>query len=130
MRYLVCLFGGLLIGALIAVTVANILRQRDAWPRAIMNVMQHEVAQLRDLAHDGRCAGPESTEAIVHLELMASDIEPALLAPGARDPVFSRYAADLRKKLSAFRAVTECPARGAALTDISNACEACHRDYK
>ena len=130
MRYLVCLFGGALIGALITLTIANILRQRDAWPRAIMNVMQHEVGELRDLAHEGRCSAPEATAAMVHLELMASDIEPALLAPGARDPVFSRNAADLRKKLAAFTAATECPARSAAVTDISNACEACHRDYK
>lgn len=130
MRYLVCLFGGALIGALVALTVANILRQRDAWPSAIMNVMQHQVGQLRDLAHGGHCTGPEVTAAMVHLELMASDIEPALLAPGARDPVFSLYADDLRKKLAAFNAATECQARSAALTDISNACEACHRDYK
>jgi len=130
MRYLVCLFGGLLIGALIALTAASILRQRDVWPRAVMNVMQHEITQLRELVHEGRCTGPEATAAMVHLELMASDIEPALMAPGARDPVFSRYATDLRKKLTAFGSATECPARSAALTDISNACEACHRDYK
>ena len=37
---------------------------------------------------------------------------------------------DLRKKLAAFTAATACPARSAAVTDISNACEACHRDYK
>src|SRR4051812_43201467 len=41
MRYLVCLIGGALLGALIAITIANILRDRHAWPRAVMTVMQH-----------------------------------------------------------------------------------------
>lgn len=130
MRYLICLLAGVLIGALTAVTAANVLQQRNAWPRALMTVMQHELGRARDLLHDGRCDAPETESAATHLELMASDIEPALLAPGARDRVFSQYAADLRKAVGAFRSASGCPARGATLTDVSNACEACHRDYK
>jgi hypothetical protein len=130
MRYLVCLIGGALLGALIAVTTANILRQRDVWPRALMTVMQHELGRARDLVHEGQCTVPEVTSAMTHLQLIASDIEPALLAPGAHDAVFSRYAGDLRKAISAFDAAGDCTARREALTQISNACEACHRDYK
>ena len=130
MRYLVCLIGGALIGALLTLTIANILAQRGAYPRALMNVMQRELGRARDLVHDGRCDAPEIASAGAHLELIASDIEPALLAPGAHDRVFSQYAADLRKAIDAYKAASGCPARKAAITDVSNACEACHRDYK
>ena len=44
MRYLVCLVVGVLIGALCAMTVASVLGARNAWPRAVMTVMQHEFA--------------------------------------------------------------------------------------
>ena len=130
MRYLVCLIGGALIGALLTLTIANVLAQRSAYPRALMNVMQHELGRARDLVRDGRCDGPEATSAGTHLDLIASDIEPALLAPGTHDRVFSQYATDLRKRVETYKAASGCAERRAALTEVSNACEACHRDYK
>lgn len=130
MRYLVCLLGGALLGALIAVTAANILRQRHAWPRAVMTVMQHELGRARDLVHENPCTTPEVATAAAHLELMASDIEPAVLPPGAHDRVFSQYAKDLRDAIAGFGAAADCPARKDALTKVADACDACHRDYK
>lgn len=130
MRYLVCLIGGALLGALLALTVSSILRERDAWSRAVMNVMQHEVGRARDLVHAGQCTTPAAASVAVHLDLMSKDIEPALLAPGMHDSVFSRYAADLHKAIATFVVAGDCSSRGAALTQISNACDACHRDYK
>jgi hypothetical protein len=92
--------------------------------------MQHELGRARDLVHDNQCTGPETASAGAHLDLMAADIEPAILAPGAHDRVFSQYAADLRKAIATFSAAGECAARRDALTKIANACDACHRDYK
>ena len=131
MRYLVCLAGGLVIGALLALTAANILHARNAYPRALMTLMHHELGGARAAVHDGRCADAGVTAPIAHLRLLAGDIEPALLAPGAHDRVFSQYAADLGTAIDGFDAsAAECAARAAALTKISNACDACHRDYQ
>lgn len=130
MRYLVCLIGGALIGALVAVTIANMLGERNAYPRALMNVMQHELGRARDLVHANRCATPDANAAAEHLKLMAADVEPALLAPGAHDRVFSQYASDLRDAVAAFSVAADCPARVEAVTRIGHACDACHRDYK
>jgi len=130
MRYLVCLIGGALLGALVAVTIANLLGQRNAYPRALMNVMQYQLGRARDLVHAGQCATPEANAAAEHLVLIAGDVEPALLAPGAHDRVFSQYASDLREAVAAFAAATDCPARAEAVTRIGHACDACHRDYK
>ena len=130
MRYLVCLIGGALLGALVAVTIANLLGQRNAYPRALMNVMQYQLGRVRDLVHAGQCATPEANAAAEHLVLIAGDVEPALLAPGAHDRVFSQYASDLREAAAALAAATDCPARAEAVTRIGHACDACHRDYK
>jgi NAD(P)H-dependent FMN reductase len=68
--------------------------------------------------------------AVEHLRLIAGDVEPALLAPGAHDRVLSQYASDLRDAVAAFAAAPDCPARTQAVTKIGHACDACHRDYK
>ncbi|HEX5123844.1 MAG TPA: hypothetical protein VFV97_11410 [Rhodanobacteraceae bacterium] len=130
MRYLICLIGGALLGALVAVTIANVLGQRNAYPRALMNVMQHDLGRVRDLVHDNQCTTPDANATAAHLKLIAADVEPALLAPGAHDRVFSQYASDLRDAVAAFVEAADCPARSQTLTRIGHACDACHRDYK
>ena len=104
--------------------------QREAWPRGIMNVMQHELGSARSAARAPQCVLPTLQAASTHLHLLASDIEPALLAPGTKDRVFSKYASDLRGALTKWDTSADCASQGAALTSIANACEACHRDYR
>ena len=130
MRYLVCLIVGLVAGAIMASTFINATAQRDAWPRGIMNVMQHERGSARTAARAQACATPAMQSASSHLQLLAVDIEPALLAPGTKDRVFSQYTSDLRRALSQWNANADCKQQEAALTVVANACEACHRDYR
>lgn len=131
MRYLVCIVVGTLIGALCAMTVASVLGARNAWPRAVMTVMQHEFAGVRESVHAQRCTDADVAPASAHLKLLAADIEPALLAPGAHDRVFSQYAEDLRREIASLDVPgADCAARSEALTRIGHACDACHRDYK
>lgn len=130
MRYLVCLIVGLLIGAIAASTFVNATAQREAWPRGIMNVMQHELGNARTAARAQLCATPAVPAASAHLQLLAADIEPSLLDPGTKDRVFSQYASDLRRVLSQWDTSADCARQGAALTTVANACEACHRDYR
>ena len=130
MRYLVCLIVGLVIGAIAASTFVNATAQREAWPRGIMNVMQHELGNARAAARAQQCNTPAAREASAHLQLLASDIEPALLAPGSKDRVFSQYASDLRNALTKWDTSVDCARQAAALTTVANACEACHRDYR
>jgi hypothetical protein len=130
MRYLICLIGGVLLGAMIALTVANALQRRNAWPRAVMTVMQHELGSARDAARAGQCTASEARTSTAHLALLGQDLERALLAPGASDRVFTQYANDLRDAVAKAQAATDCPQQTAALTDVSNACDACHRDYR
>lgn len=130
MRYLVCLIAGVVLGAIAASTLGNISARRNAWPRGLMNVMQHELGDARAAARAGRCIGPDMPAASTHLRLLADDIQPALLAPGTRDRVFSQYSSDLRTTLAKWDTGADCARQGEALTAVANACEACHRDYR
>jgi len=130
MRYLVCLILGLVVGGLFAMTFANALQRRNAWPRALMNVMQHELDQARTAAKAGACPSPPLQRASAHLRLVADDLEGALFAPGSKDRVLGQYIGDFRKAVSAWDPATDCPRQAEALTAIANACDACHRDYR
>jgi len=130
MRYLICLIGGVLLGAMIALTVANAMQRRNAWPRAVMNVMQHELSGARDAARIGQCTSADAKASTAHLALLGQDLERALLAPGANDRVFTQYANDLRETVAKAQSAADCPLQSAALSDVSNACDACHRDYR
>lgn len=130
MRYLICLVVGVLAGAIVAGMYASAMQRRNAWPRALMNVMQHELGVARSAARDGTCTMPAQRRSADHLRLVADDLDAALLAPGAKDRVLSQYITDLRNALGAWDASQPCPRQAQALTTLANACEACHRDYR
>jgi cytochrome c556 len=127
MRYLVCLLLGLIIGALCAVTAANILARRNAYPKALMTVMNHELKVARDAAATPNCdaSGP----ALAKLALLAPDIIVAMPDGATPDRVFHQYANDLATAIQTARNAP-CQGRTQALTDLGNACDACHRDYR
>lgn len=130
MRYLLCVIGGLLIGAMVALTFANAMQRRNAWPRALMTVMQHELGAAREAARANPCNAPVFRSASEHLSLLSADIEPAMLEPGSADRVFSQYAGDLHTAIGKMQAADSCAAQAEAATLAKQACDACHRDYR
>lgn len=130
MRYLICLIVGLLAGAMMANMASNAIALRHAWQRGLMNVMQHELVDARSAARAGMCMAPTMPAAAAHLQLLATDLEPALLAPDAKDRVFSQYASEMRDTIAHWDPKADCALQAEALTKVANACEACHRDYR
>ena len=129
MRLVVCLVIGLLVGAISAATLASIMSQRNAYPRALMRVLQHQLGSARDAAREQACEGNPGRLAM--LDPLASDIASAFAPDAGRERVFRQYVEDLRRQVD--RARQEhggCAAQNQALADIANACEACHRDYR
>ena len=130
MRYLVCLIVGLVFGAIAASMVVNTVARRHAWPRGVMNVMQHELSTARRAAHANQCAPAAAESAHRHLTLLATDIEAALLPNGAKDRVFTQYAQGLERAIADWDPAAACAAQTTALTRIAQACDDCHRDYR
>jgi hypothetical protein len=127
MRYLACLGIGLFVGLLCALMAIGLMRPRDTYPRATMNVMKHTLGTARTAATGG-CAGNETRLRL--LGLLAGDLEPAFRSGDEDDRIFARYAQSLRARIAEAAAAEACPAQAAALTAVENACEDCHRDYR
>jgi len=127
MRRIALLVLVLAIGAAGGASVVNTLRQRDAYPRGLMDVMQHHYAALRDDVRRGHC---ESSAA--HLRLLhelSGDIGSAVYGEDIPDSPFREFESRLRDALSATPAA-DCKSLAEEVNRIGAVCEDCHRQYR
>ena len=129
MRNLILLLIGLAIGAIGATSVLNALAPRSAYPRGLMNVIQHHYVALRETVHDNRCLqAPAQADA---LKLLSREIESAMYPDGSADAPFLEYERRLDEGIaSASAAGADCTALKPAIDKITTACDACHRQYR
>lgn len=125
------MLAGIMFGALLTVMASRVIESRqDPWPDAVMTVMSHEFKAVRAASKIGECTSPTSGSALQKMALLAHDVEPALM-PTQNDRVFTQYATDLRSAIGkAAAAGSDCKMFTASVSEIGQACDACHRDYK
>jgi hypothetical protein len=133
LRSMLLLILGLAVGAVATATIGNVLRMRDAYPRAVMVLMRHHMSMLQAEARNGRCPAADTTLHLRRLDAVSQDIIPAFSgADGRVDPDFSSAARRLRKAFAA--GLAKVPATCADLTrtmqDIGDACDDCHRRFR
>lgn len=127
MRFVIGAILGLIVGAVCAVMAYNAISQRHAYSRGLMTVMGQALKQANEAAATTDCTN--DGHALAKLSLLADDIETAIPGDGTPDRVFHQYSVDLKKHVDA-AAASACSDRKQALTEVKNACSACHRDYK
>ncbi|WP_428942468.1 hypothetical protein [Xanthomonas oryzae] len=130
-RYAFMLVLGVLIGLVATVMVANALQaRRDPVPDSLMQVMAY---QLRALRPDtgAACTPGQQQRRLQSLRLLADEAEPAFPEIG-EDRRFGEHAQALRAALDQAQGVplADCKALGRLHRRISDACEACHRDFR
>ena len=129
MRSLILLVLGLAVGALAASSVINALGRRDAYPRGLMNVMQHHYAALREAVRDGRCE--RVLVFVVVMSSLSRDIGSAMYPDSSPEEAFLEYEHRLDDALTAAtNAGTECKAVAPAVERITAACDGCHHQYR
>ena len=129
MRSLILLVLGLGVGAIAATSAVNALRQRDAYPRGLMNVMQHHYATLRGEVREQRCG--DSSIHVTALKALAADIDGAIFPDATPESPFLEYEHRLGDALAQAAAASNlCPALAPAVEKITAACDACHRQYR
>jgi len=129
MRNLLLLLLGLAVGAAGAASAINVLRQRDAYPRGLMAVMQHHLAGLRDDIRENRCKD-RSGQHLRVMRVLADGIESAIHPDDDADFPFREYARKFRETLAAAPPDVECPALSPVVAKIGEVCDACHRQYR
>lgn len=119
---------GALIGAMVAMPLANNARQRNAYPRAIMNIMERDYDQLFDLAAADQCSQPRFDQRLRRIRSLAEDTPTAFGA--VEDTDFIAANDKLLSALERSAAVRDCSAASESLQQVDRACEACHSSYR
>ncbi|KQQ84366.1 hypothetical protein ASF73_14910 [Xanthomonas sp. Leaf131] len=130
-RYAFMLILGLLIGLVCSVMVARALQaRRNPVPDSLMQVMAYQLRALQPGA--GAICKPAQQQArLQSLRLLADELEPAFTDIG-EDRRFGEHAQALRAALDQAQRtpLRDCAAIAAVKTQLSDACDACHRDFR
>ncbi len=126
MRHVLLFVLGLAIGAIATANIVGALRQRDAYPRGLMNVMQHDSGVLHQAARSNHCDAA-TTVALDQLRSLSAGIETAVYGADPADPPFAEYAQKLR---TAIPSTLDCKSLATDLLNTDAACDACHRQYR
>ena len=119
------------IGSLAAVPVTGALRQRDAYPRGVMDVMaQHADALDRSLRAQ-RCGADRTAGDFAMLVTMSGEIPrafPGLMA----DRQFAKFANDAHAfdRQAAANPAAECAGLRKTLAQVGQHCDQCHQQYR
>ncbi len=119
------------IGAIAAAQISGVLRQRDAYPRGVMDVMAHHFARLGHNARAGTCSADATAAHLGMLVTMSGEIPQAF--PGLmRDAQFAKFADDAHAFDSQVAAnpPQDCAGLRQALARIGEHCDQCHRVYR
>jgi hypothetical protein len=127
MRQIFLLALGLVVGAAGGISAVNALRQRDAYPRGLMDVMQYHYTKLRNDARRGHCE--DSAPELNLLRELSAQIATAVYADDIPDAPFREFDARLRTALGA-APDTGCATLTPVMDKIGAACDACHREYR
>ena len=127
MRQVVLLVVGVMVGAAAGISVDNTLRQRDAYPRGLMDVMQHHYASLRNDIRRGHCE--QSAQHWDVLKNLAGEIGDAVYGEDIPDSSFREYNTRLVDALDAPPSA-DCKALAPRVQKIGGICDECHRQYR
>jgi hypothetical protein len=123
---------GLFVGTMCATVVVNTLRERDAYARGVMDVMQHHYASLRQEIRAQHCDATKSAQAITQLRAMASEVEPAIYPDSIPDAPFREFNQRLHDDVEKIPTPppADCAALAPLVQKIGRACDACHQQYR
>lgn len=132
MRSILLLILGLVVGALGAVKINNVLHMRDAYPRGVMSVMQHHLGALGQDLRKGACPAAEAQPHLQRLQVMQAEIVPAFAHDIGAKPDFRKHAQKLADAVAQGiqAAPADCPALGKVVSGIGDACKSCHQIYR
>jgi cytochrome c556 len=131
MRTLLLALIAAVIGALAAVQVVGALRQRDAYPRGVMDVMAEHAGALDQSLRGQHCAADATAPNFALLVTMSGEI-PRAFPDLMGDRQFAKFAHDAHAfdQQVAANPPRDCPALRKAFAQINGHCDQCHRVYR
>lgn len=120
------------IGVIAAVQITGALRQRDAYPRGVMDVMAHHAGALDRLLRNQHCAADATADDFATLVAMSGDIPQAFPDLMKHDKHFAKFANDAHAfdQQVAATPPRDCPALRKTMAQIGAHCDQCHQQYR
>jgi len=130
MRSIILFALGLVMGCAFTAITLNMLAQRSAHARGVMQVMQHHYAELRSGLRAGRCSGAAREGQA--LALLTGEVELAVYGADTPDAPFRKFMERLQDALSGVVSApaSDCAALAPSIERVGNACDACHQQYR
>ncbi len=119
---------GLIIGAMLALSVANSQRYRNIYPRGLMAVMEADLDRITEAAAANRCEEPASRERLERLLSLSLDNRSAFRAE--QNAHFGELDLALQQSLQHAIASPDCSTLVTRLEHVDRQCEGCHREYR
>ncbi|MBS0431984.1 MAG: cytochrome c [Proteobacteria bacterium] len=131
MRTLLLMLIAAAVGVVAAVQITAVLRERDAYPRGVMDVMAHHAGALDESLRGRRCGADATSAHFGMLVAMSGEIPrafPALM----QDRKFAGFATQAHTLDQQFAAnpPADCAGLQKALTQVGDHCDECHRQYR
>lgn len=128
MRATLLILLGLAIGIIGTALATRVFRSRDPLPKALMNVMEYHIDDLKQSVASGRCEAGTSRLRLQQMSMASIDVEPAF---AGADPDFLHLAGKLRGTLAdaAQASPVDCRALDATIRPVLQACHDCHQKY-
>ena len=131
MRTLLLALIAAVIGALAAFQVSAALRQRDAYPRGVMDVMSVHAGALDHAVRTQRCTAESTAQDLSMLVTMSGEI-PRAFPDLMQDKQFAKFARDAHAfdQQVAANPPRDCPGLNRVTAQIGGHCDQCHRIYR
>ena len=131
MRTLLLAIIAAMVGALAAVQVTAALRQRDAYPRGVMDVMAVHAGALDQAVRTRHCAAETTAQNLAMLVTMSGEI-PRAFPDLMQDKQFAKFADDAHAfdRQVASNPPKDCAGLRQAMAQIGGHCDQCHRVYR
>ena len=131
MRTLLLAIIAAVIGALAAVQVTAALRQRDAYPRGVMDVMAVHAGALDRAVRLQHCPVETTAQNLAMLVTMSGEI-PRAFPDLMQDKQFAKFADDAHAfdRQVASNPPKDCIGLRQAMAKIGEHCDQCHRVYR
>lgn len=131
MRTLVLAIIAAVVGALAAVQITGALRERDAYPRGVMDVMAHHAGALDQAVRGRRCVADATANHLSMLVAMSGEI-PHAFPDLMQDGQFAKFAQEAHAfdQQAMANPPRDCPALNRTMAQIGEHCDQCHRVYR
>jgi len=128
-KALILLLVGIFVGVFCTLAATKTMAKRNAHGRAVMVSLARHMGELRSADPQGDCSAPPIRMHLAQVDAAARDLDFAFGSLFGGDPAFARRSAHFQS-LARTAVAADCQALPAAIGQLADDCQACHRQFR